>query len=240
MEKKKNIILTFDNGQIEKIEFQVKDVQLKSGEGDHDHHGHHNHASHAMHNRADAVSPAGIMAPHAHEVGSWMIDYRYMGMNMYGLMNGKKSINEYATLYYQQHDPSVQMPSGSLITGSSLGNVFPIMNPNSYHYMSVPGDMVMEMHMASLMTNVTENWMIMFMVPVVRNTMTMISSNFDKAPMSSGGVGDVSFSAAYRFFHNENHSLFWGMGLLMPTGSNDERDWMPMMGKQKVPYNMQL
>jgi len=239
-DEKRIFTLTFDNGLTEKIEIQVKDVQLKAGEMEHDHnHGHHGHASHAMHNRADAVSPAGVMAPHMHEVGHWMIDYRYMGMNMYGLQDGKRSLNEYATLYHQYYDPAVQMPSGSLITGSSLGNIFPIMNPNSFRYMSVPTDMLMEMHMANIMTNLTENWMVMFMVPVVRNTMTMLSSNFDKAPMSSGGVGDVSFSAAYRFFHNENHAFFWGMGLVMPTGSIDEKDWMPMMGKQKVPYNMQ-
>ena len=204
-----------------------------------DHAKHQGHASHAMHNRADAISPAGIMAPHMHEVGKWMLDYRYMGMNMWGLQNGKNSLNEYATLYYKYNDPSVQMPSGSLITGSPLGNTFPILNANSYNYMSVPTDMIMEMHMASVMTNVSENWMLMFMVPVVNNKMTMLSSNLDKAPMSSAGLGDVSFSAAYRFFHNERHALFGGMGLGVPTGSIDERDWMPMMGKQKVPYNMQ-
>jgi hypothetical protein len=195
-EDKKAFIFYFDNGEKEKMELPVKDVsEADNSTMDHDHHNHstdsnvivsansnepqeghshqetqsngldyakhQGHASHAMHNRADAISPAGIMAPHMHEVGKWMLDYRYMGMNMWGLQNGKNSLNEYATLYYKYNDPSVQMPSGSLITGSSLGN------------------------------------------------------------------------------HNERHAFFGGMGLGVPTGSIDERDWMPMMGKQKVPYNMQ-
>jgi copper(I)-binding protein len=238
IDDKKIFTFKFDNGKIEKMEIQVKELpQSENVSMEHEHHDHHH--NHAAHNRADAISPAGIMAPHMHEVGKWMLDYRYMGMNMYGLQNGKNSLNEYGTLYFKHNDPSVQMPSGSLITGSPIGSTFPAMNVNSYNYMSVPTDMVMEMNMASVMTNVSENWMVMFMVPVVKNKMTMLSSNLDKAPMSSSGVGDVSFSAAHRFFYNENHTLYWGMGLSVPTGSIDERDWMPMMGRQKVPYNMQ-
>jgi hypothetical protein len=105
--------------------------------------------------------------------------------------------------------------------------------------MSVPTDMVMEMNMVSAMTSISDKWMIMFMVPAVKNRMTMVSSNFDRAPMSSSGIGDVSFNTAYRLIKTDHQNFFTGMGVSLPTGSIDERDNMPMMGKQKVPYNMQ-
>ncbi|TGL44584.1 copper chaperone PCu(A)C [Leptospira perdikensis] len=202
-------------------------------------HSEHNHEGHDHHNRADTLAPAGIMNPHIHEKGKWMVDYRYMGMKMWGLQSGGKSQSDLGTLYFPYTDPTVQMPSGSLITSSPLGTTIPILSPNKYNYMSVPADMVMEMNMVSAMTSISDKWMIMFMVPAIKNKMTMVSSNFDRAPMSSAGIGDVSFSTAYRLIKTEHQNFFTGMGLSLPTGSIDERDNMPMMGVQKVPYNMQ-
>ncbi|XDD54561.1 copper chaperone PCu(A)C [Leptospira sp. WS4.C2] len=206
---------------------------------DHSNHDHSGHTGHEQHNRADALAPAGVMNPHIHEKGKWMIDYRYMGMKMWGLQSGTSGLSDLGTLYFPFTDPTVQMPTGSLITSSPLGTTIPVISPNKYNYMSVPTDMVMEMNMVSAMTSISDKWMIMFMVPAVKNKMTMVSSNFDRAPMSSAGIGDVSFSTAYRLIKTEHQNLFTGMGLSLPTGSIDERDNMPMMGKQKVPYNMQ-
>ncbi|TGL62939.1 copper chaperone PCu(A)C [Leptospira ognonensis] len=202
-------------------------------------HDHAEHVGHENHNRADMLAPAGLMNPHIHEPGKWMIDYRYMGMKMWGLQSGKEGQSDLATLYFPYSDPTVQMPSGSLITNSPISTTIPILTPNIYNYMSVPTQMVMEMNMISAMTSISDRWMIMFMVPSVTNKMTMLSSNFDRAPMSSAGIGDVSFSTAYRLIKSEQHNFFTGLGVSLPTGSIDERDNMPMMGKQKVPYNMQ-
>lgn len=206
---------------------------------EHDHTNKENHEGHEHHNRADALAPAGIMNPHIHEKGKWMVDYRYMGMKMWGLQSGTKGQSDLGTLYFPYTDPTVSMPSGSLITSSPLGTTIPIISPNKYNYMSIPTDMVMEMNMVSAMTSISDKWMIMFMVPAIKNKMTMVSSNFDRAPMSSAGIGDVSFSTAYRLIKTEHQNFFTGMGLSLPTGSIDERDNMPMMGVQKVPYNMQ-
>ncbi|MCW7491904.1 copper chaperone PCu(A)C [Leptospira sp. 2 VSF19] len=206
---------------------------------DHSDHDHSSHEGHEHHNRADMLAPAGIMNPHIHEKGKWMIDYRYMGMKMWGLQSGTTGLSDLGTLYFPFTDPTVAMPSGSLITNSPIGTTLPILSANKYNYMSVPTDMVMEMNMVSAMTSISDKWMIMFMVPAVKNKMTMLSSNFDKAPMSSAGIGDVSFSTAYRLIKTEHQNFFTGMGISLPTGSIDERDNMPMMGKQKVPYNMQ-
>ncbi|MGJ4732219.1 copper chaperone PCu(A)C [Leptospira levettii] len=223
-------------------EDEMKDHQFTNGDGneekDHSNHDEHGNGDHHSHHRADMIGPAGIMNPHIHEKGKWMIDYRYMGMKMWGLQSGTKGLSDLGTLYFPYTDPTVAMPTGSLITSSPIGTTIPTLSQNKYNYMSVPTDMVMEMNMASVMTSISDRWMIMFMVPVVKNRMTMLSSNFDRAPMSSAGIGDVSVSAAYRLIKTDHQNFFTGMGISMPTGSIDERDNMPMMGKQKVPYNM--
>ncbi|TGL48165.1 phenol degradation protein meta [Leptospira wolffii] len=192
--------------------------------------------SHQHELRADQVSPAGLMFPHIHTKGSWVLDFRYMGMQMSGLLNGNKSMGTYESLWFPQFDPSVSMPTGSLLTG---GPNIPQTSANGYRYMSVPKSMLMESYMTSAMYGVSNNTMVMLMVPVVKNQMMMETSNFDTSAMKSGGVGDISFSAAHRVFKREDHEFFLNFGISLPTGSIDERDWMPMMGNQKVPYNMQ-
>lgn len=250
--------LVFDDGSELQISIPVeamppkkdlftKSIPLLSGEEDFPLGGraedlgidHSEHLGHEHHNRADMLAPAGMMNPHIHEPGKWMIDYRYMGMKMSGLQSGTQGQSDLATLYFPYTDPTVQMPTGSLITNSPVGTTIPVLTANNYNYMSVPTDMVMEMNMLSVMTSISDKWMLMFMVPTVSNKMTMLSSNFDRAPMSSAGIGDVSFSTAYRLIKTESQNFFTGMGVALPTGSIDERDTMPMMGKQKVPYNMQ-
>ncbi|PJZ26518.1 phenol degradation protein meta [Leptospira hartskeerlii] len=186
--------------------------------------------------RADQIAPAGLMFPHVHKKGSWVLDFRYMGMQMSGLLNGSKSMGTYEALWFPQFDPSVSMPTGSLLTG---GPSIPQTSVNGYRYMSVPKSMLMESYMTSAMYGISDDTMIMFMVPVVKNQMMMETSNFDSSAMKSGGVGDISFSAAHRIFKRNDHEFFLNFGLSLPTGSIDERDWMPMMGNQKVPYNMQ-
>lgn len=240
--QKKDIISKSTNPtetETEGLESNNDSTQEDEFDVDHSEHQNHGAEEHHNHNRADMIGPAGVMNPHIHEKGKWMIDYRYMGMKMWGLQSGTQGQSDFGTLYFPYTDPTVAMPTGSLITNSPLASTIPVISPNKYNYMSVPTDMVMEMNMASVMTSISDRWMVMFMVPVVKNRMTMISSNFDRAPMSSSGIGDVSFSAAYRLIKTEHQNFFTGMGISLPTGSIDELDNMPMMGKQKVPYNMQ-
>ncbi|TGL86257.1 copper chaperone PCu(A)C [Leptospira congkakensis] len=243
----KTLTTTFKNGTANNSPLNLDETDMSNYEPNqtnnstninYSEHDHSNHLGHENHNRADMLAPAGIMNPHIHEPGKWMIDYRYMGMKMWGLQSGTRGQSDLGTLYTPYTDPTVQMPTGSLITSSPIGTTIPIISPNKYNYMSVPTDMVMEMNMVSAMTSISDKWMIMFMVPAVKNRMTMVSSNFDRAPMSSAGIGDVSFSTAYRLIKTEHQNFFTGMGISLPTGSIDERDNMPMMGKQKVPYNM--
>ncbi|MCG6151353.1 copper chaperone PCu(A)C [Leptospira bandrabouensis] len=238
LKKEESVLVNNGTQNADETEMSNFDPNAQTND-DHSEHDHSGHEGHEHHNRADMLAPAGIMNPHIHEKGKWMIDYRYMGMKMWGLQSGSTGLSDLGTLYFPFTDPTVAMPTGSLITNSPIGTTLPILSANKYNYMSVPTDMVMEMNMVSAMTSISDKWMIMFMVPAVKNKMTMLSSNFDRAPMSSAGIGDVSFSTAYRLIKTEHQNFFTGMGISLPTGSIDERDNMPMMGKQKVPYNMQ-
>ncbi|EMK00812.1 transporter [Leptospira sp. WS58.C1] len=227
------IIFSFHNILSDEIDMQ------KAAEGIDPHAQHRKESKEQSHHhefRADQVSPAGLMFPHVHKKGSWVLDFRYMGMQMSGLLNGNKSMGTYETLWFPQFDPSVSMPTGSLLTG---GPSIPQTSANGYRYMSVPKSMLMESYMTSAMYGISDDTMIMFMVPVVKNQMLMETSNFDSSAMKSGGVGDITLSAAHRFLKRNDHEFFLNFGISLPTGSIDERDWMPMMGNQKVPYNMQ-
>jgi len=110
---------------------------------------------------------------------------------------------------------------------------------NQFRYMSVGKTMSMEMHMLSAMYQYSENTMLMFMVPYMKNNMQMIANNFETANMSAKGVGDISFSALFRVISKGEHSFFLGTGMQFATGSIDEKDWMPQMGRSPVAYAMQ-
>ncbi|AOP36283.1 phenol degradation protein meta [Leptospira tipperaryensis] len=215
---------------------QVKNILEDSHEHHHVDAEQKDEKSHVHEERADQVAPAGVMAPHLHKKGSWIFDFRSMTMQMSTLLMGNKPIGGIETLWFPQFDPTIAMPSGSLLTG---GSSVPQTSLNDYRYMSVPKSMTMEMYMANVMYGLTDDTMLMFMLPVIKNKMVMETSNFDRSNMSSGGVGDISFTAAHRFFKRENHDFFLNFGVSLPTGSIDETDSMPMMGRQKVPYNMQ-
>ncbi|MCB1189606.1 MAG: transporter [Leptospiraceae bacterium] len=198
---------------------------------------HTNHGEH-QHDRVDSATPAGIMGMHTHPKGQWVIDYRYMGMDMNKVYYTNKPISPYQVLYGIFFNPSVQMP----VTGLSLptpGGFSGTLNLNSYRYMSAPVTMYMEMQMISAMYGLNDNLMLMIMIPYVRNAMEMVSNNFEKSNMGSKGIGDISISLTQKLYQKEIHHIYLSMGVSIPTGSIDEKDYMPMMGKSKVPYNMQ-
>ena len=42
--------------------------------------------------RPDGHAPISVMGDHRHEMGEWMVSYRYMSMNMKGLLKGSNSV----------------------------------------------------------------------------------------------------------------------------------------------------
>lgn len=240
------IDLTFDDGSRETVAFTVRTLATgghdhsahQNSSGDHSaHNGHNGHSGH-NHNVADMLAPAGVMGAHMHEPGKWILDYRLMVMGMNKIMDRSQTQAPELILYGIYQNPRVQMP----MTGLALPSPFlpaARIEQNQFRYMSVGKTMSMEMHMLSAMYQYSENTMLMFMVPYMKNNMQMIANNFETANMSAKGVGDISFSALFRVLSKGEHAFFLGTGMQFATGSIDEKDWMPQMGRSPVAYAMQ-
>ncbi len=236
------IILVFDDGREIEHAFSIRraeDSPHLHGDGGHGHAAHGAaHDGHAGHNIADHLPPAGVMGAHMHSPGTWIVDYRLMLMQMNHLLDGKTKQSPQQTLFGIYRDPRVMMPMTGLAPPSPLLPPAGI-EENQFRYMSVGQDMSMEMHMIDVMYQFSEDTMLMLMVPYMRSRMSMLANNFQTANMSAKGVGDLSFSALFRVRQFREHQLFSGGGLSLPTGSIDERDWMPQMGRSPVAYAMQ-
>jgi copper(I)-binding protein len=237
------IVLTLDDNTSTTVNFTVRrmaeDGMDHSAHGNHGN-GHANHSGHAGHNHnvADMLPPAGVMGAHMHEPGKWLLDYRLMVMGMNKVMDRSQTQSPEMVLYGIYQNPRVQMSMTGLAPPSPFLPAARV-EQNQFRYMSVGRTMSMEMHMLSAMYQYSENTMLMFMVPYVKNRMEMIANNFETANMSSKGVGDVSLSALFRVLSKGDHTFFLGTGLALPTGSIDEKDWMPQMGRSPVAYAMQ-
>ncbi len=199
---------------------------------------HGGHVGHAGHYSADMLPPAGVMGAHMHEPGRWVLDYRYMYMNMNGLMDGSREVAPETVLFGIYRRPRVIMPMTGLAAPSPFLPAAHL-EQGEFRYMSVGTEMTMEMHMLSAMYQYSEDTMLMFMLPYVVNRMGMLANNFQTANMLGRGVGDASFSATYRVKHGRAHSLFLGAGLALPTGSTEETETMPQMGDSLMGYSMQ-
>jgi hypothetical protein len=202
------------------------------------------------------TTPAGLMIPHVQKSDDWMIEYMYMGMDMKTLYNGSHREDPYKYLAGVEYNPSIStIPSsqstsgtahnhGGTATNSSIPDPIPSyyiasLNPNPYRYMEMPVSMKMEMTMISLMKNINDKIAIMIMLPYVNNSMQMISGNLEKSFMRTQGIGDIGATIVYKILEKENHTINLQLGITAPTGSIDEKTLMPLMGKQKSPYNMQ-
>lgn len=104
-------------------------------------------------------------------------------------------------------------------------------------YMSAPEEMSMDMHMFGAMYAPFENLTFMLMGNYRSNTMT---SNMNMvmphgmsmemtSEMKSEGFGDISVSALYRIFNKNKQSMHAQLGVVLPTGSIDEKGNMEMM-----------
>ena len=204
------------------------------------------------------MTPAGLMLPHIHNSNDWMVDYMYMQMDMRSLYNGNNVEDPNKYLAGIEYNPTIgSIPSSQLGTGaihdhsgtttntSTTPDPLPSyyvasLNPNSYRYMSMPVAMKMEMTMISLMKNISDKTAIMIMLPYMNNSMQMISGNLEKSFMRTQGIGDIGLTLAHKLLEKESHTINVQLGITIPTGSIDEKNTMPLMGKVKSPYNMQM
>ena len=143
--------------------------------------------------RPDGHAPISVMGDHMHKMGEWMVSYRYMTMDMEGLLKGSNSIS-----------------AGD--ANSSLG--FPLG--------MLPKDMKMDMHMFGTMYAISNKWTLMAMVNYLDNEMSMQSAMMGTmeskgiSDIKMAGLYDLAQWDSGRRMH-------LNLGVSLPTGSIDEK-----------------
>ncbi len=163
-------------------------------------------------NRPDGHAPIGVMGDHVHHQGEWMFSYRFMNMSMKRLKLDSDNV--------------------------SKDEVF-------NQYMVAPLEMTMQMHMLGAMYAPTDKLTFMVMGNYISNDMDLqmrmmqMNTNFST---NSSGFGDISVSALYQFFNKNHKSLHAELGVVLPTGSIEEKDETPMSNGEEIllPYPMQI
>jgi hypothetical protein len=149
-----------------------------------------------------------------HPAGMWMVNYKFMHMNMSGLRSGSSDIDQDKIGY---------------------------MRGRPYNYMMIPTGMTMDMHMMMVMYGITDRLTMMVMAGYLENKMDMLMDMGmgkminREPPMRISGYGDTELRGIYRIGNN----LVGSIGLSLPTGSINNT--IKMMGKEyRAPYDMQL
>ncbi len=93
--------------------------------------------------RPDGHAPISVMGDHMHAMGEWMVSYRYMTMDMQGLLKGSDSVQP------------TMADTGFMMTAM------------------LPKDMTMDMHMFGAMHAISDQWTLMCMINYLDNEMTM-------------------------------------------------------------------
>jgi hypothetical protein len=146
---------------------------------------------------------------HQHERGSWMFEYRYMHMNMDGLLDGTDSVD-------------TQDISGA------LPGMPPSKDP-AKDYLMAPTAMTMDMHMLMAMYGMTDRIQIMLMGSWLKNKMDMVMHmpmTDMVGSMQTDGFGDLLVGITDRI----NETWTASLDVSIPTGSIDEYDTVTMQG----------
>jgi hypothetical protein len=143
--------------------------------------------------RPDGHAPISVMGDHMHEMGEWMVSYRYMSMEMEGLLKGKSNVTKGDV--------------ASDYSASMMGNM-------------LPKDMTMDMHMFGTMYAISDKWTLMGMLNYLDNEMSMQNGNKMEssglADLKVAGLYDLAQWDSGRRMHLK-------LGLNLPTGSIDEK-----------------
>ena len=163
--------------------------------------------------RADSHAPIKVMGDHTHKQGEIMFSYRYMPMGMDGYQSGSSSSN---------YTEARKKPLGG-------------------HYMTVPEEMTMNMHMIGAMVAPSDDLTIMIMGSYIDNEMKVKKHmNGKKKTLESSGLGDTKLVALKNLAHNDNAKLHLSLGFSIPTGSISKKDVMFGTKEETLGYNMQL
>jgi nitrous oxide reductase accessory protein NosL len=174
---------------------------------------HHAHEGHMAPGSQMMSNPAfGDDIYHTHPAGMWMVNYKFMHMDMRGLRDGTSDV--------------------------SMSKVIPMMG-TEYGYMMAPKEMTMDMHMLMVMYGITDNLTVMAMANYQINEMDMVMNmgmaNKKEPPMRTSGLGDTEVRGIYKI----NKHFTGSLGISLPTG-DIEKEFETMGMTFRDPYDMQL
>ncbi len=203
-----------------------------------DHSQHGNNHDMSNHGRHDTAA-SSMHIHHEHGAGGLMLEYKFMRMNMKGLLNGTNNIKSNNISAARQN-----------LMGPAPG----------FDYRMSPTKMTMDMHMFMAMYGISDKTSIMGMFHYLKNKMDMVMHMQMPSGMPMGnmfgsmktsGIGDSRIDVMYQ----ANHQLTTSLGLSLPTGSINEEITMTMNGTNfstgnpmptvtngptQAPYSMQL
>jgi hypothetical protein len=145
-----------------------------------------------------------------HPAGMWMVNYKFMHVDMEGLRHNTTDVPV-----------------------TSIGPM------KQYPYMMIPTIMSMNMHMMMVMYGVTDELTVMVTANYQAGEMDMLMDmdmgTGPGAPMNTSGFGDTELRGIYKI----NQYLNGSLGITIPTGSIEKNiDVMGM--EFRAPYDMQL
>ena len=191
----------------------------------------HDMSQHTGHSEA---ATAGGHLHHGHGKGGWMFEYRFMRMDMDGLLQGSDGV-------------TTTDVSGMAMAGMGTGQTC----PGTTMELAVgklscmaPSNMTMDMHMVMGMYGVSDQVTLMVMFNYLQNDMGMVmhmpTGMTMAGEMSTSGSGDTVIGAMYKVDNNLTASL----DISIPTGATDEMTLMKMANgtetAMRAPYAMQL
>ena len=170
--------------------------------------------------RPDGHAPISVMGDHMHKMGESMISYRYMTMDMKGLLKGSSDITK------AQAAPSYPL--------SMMGNM-------------LPKDMSMDMHMFGTMHAISDKWTLMGMINYLDNEMSMQSGmemestglvtlnwadsmNFIHGPWSSHSP-ELGLSLPTGSIDEKNSGNILGYGMQLGSGTWDFTPAITFLGQ---------
>lgn len=176
----------------------------------------------------DDHAPIGVMGDHMHAAGEFMFSYRFMHMNMSGMVQGNKSI------------------SASDIA-TSVAN--PFAPPATVRV--VPKDMTSNMHMLGFMYAPNDDITLMAMLNYIERDMDLTTFQGMMGGTALGqfstevsGLADSKLGLLYRLYDEGGHHLHFNLAWVIANGSTDETDDvltpMNMRMTMRLPYSMQL
>ena len=164
-------------------------------------------------NRPDGHAPISVTADHYQGKGGMMFSYKFMNMNMEGLLSGDDAISN-----DDAHN------AGYMVTPLKMP-----MQMHMFGMMYAPSNRITLLAMASIIKNDMDLQMRMMGMVTPFTT-------------SSSGFGDVKLGMIYKFINKNRQSFHGNLTFSLPTGSISKKDETPMSSPNKIqlPYPMQI